>query len=35
MDRLEGSDEIKMIRFAVRVKDKESAKKIIWCHHKK
>jgi nucleoporin NUP2 len=29
MDRLEGSDEIKMIRFAVRVKDKESAKKII------
>jgi len=29
MDRLEGSDEIKMIRFAVRVKDKDSAKKII------
>ncbi|ORX82249.1 hypothetical protein BCR32DRAFT_244283 [Anaeromyces robustus] len=28
MDRLEGSDEIKMIRFAVRVKDKESAKKL-------
>ncbi|OUM68340.1 hypothetical protein PIROE2DRAFT_66934 [Piromyces sp. E2] len=28
MDRLEGSDEVKMIRFAVRVKDKENAKKL-------
>jgi len=28
MDRLEDSNEVKMIRFAVRVKDKESAKKL-------
>jgi len=28
MDRLEGSDKIKMIRFAVRVKDKENAKNL-------